>query len=257
MLFYSFSRLNILKISISIILSFIGSWNTSFANEIKSPVAVFIYGTSCAGKSTLASNLLKTLGEGWCLIDRDEVIEDRKRQLLLTNQTEIDEMEARADDYVLEEMAQARIRQQNVIVDTQLHQNILNQIKDYQTLSILVYAPIPLLLERNQKRNTMLNRPEKRQYYAKAYILNTFANLFSLEGKGPTIDRIMPGAIKPEFLSYCDHTETHAFFDHLCRLSRPCAITCREYFDICIHSRSESIETSINQIKLILYPHPH
>lgn len=118
---------------------------------------IFVYGTSCAGKSTLSKSLFNHLGEEWKLIDCDEV-----------------------DDpsYSIKE---ALNDQWNVIVDTQLHAHLREEFQEHETISILVFAPLSVLIERDERRNKHLHRSPLRQKYARAFIYETYEQLYDEE----------------------------------------------------------------------------
>lgn len=229
---------------VALLLNFFVSLNNCFSTEPAQPTAIFIYGSACAGKSTLAACLLSKLGDGWHLIDQDTVFEKSEYQTTLE--------QAKIDEAILKEVNFARIHHLNIIIASTLHQNLLKQLKGYQTLSVLIYTPLPLLIERDKKRDDLLHRTENQRHLARIKILQTFAQLYVLNDQGPAIDHLKPSSFYSTLLAYCEQTDTHAFFDFLCHLNSFCPLSCREYFDLCIHSRSESLDTSIKQIQRII-----
>lgn len=112
-----------------------------------------IFGTSCAGKSTLSKSLHERLGSLWILIDRDTFEDDQ------------------ADEAIFKAVHE----HSHLIIDTQLPY-------PFADISILVYAPIEVLISRDEIRNQRITRSEKRKFYARAYIYSTFADLYSFEG---------------------------------------------------------------------------
>lgn len=217
------------------------------------PQVVFIYGTSCAGKSSLAKRLVHSLGSQWKLMDRDQVIEDRQKIYLQAHshlkkeqlRQALEEIEAQADEAVLQEIRSAMQNGLNVIVDTQLHQNLFNQLSEARSFSVLIYAPLHVLLERDAQRNQHLSRSERRRFYAKAFILETFAQLYSLDvcqKNAKQVDILHPASWDQSILQYCTGAETYAFFERLLGVKESVPLWSRESCDLVINSQDRTIE---------------
>lgn len=214
---------------------------------------LFIYGTSCAGKSSLSKQLIQCLGNQWQLIDRDAVIEEQQASYLQTYshltkeqiRHGLDEIEASADDIVLQKIHESLQNHLSVIVDTQLHQNLLDCLQGFLSYSVLVYAPLLVLLERDEQRSLRLKRSERRKFYAKAFILETFAQLFSLENTHEhtePVDVLSFSECNPDILQYCLHPKTYSLFDYLCHHSDPVLLWSKEPFDLIINSQLQSLQ---------------
>lgn len=238
-------------IQLLLILFIVPGWATPLHKE--QPQVIFIYGTSCAGKSTLSKQLIKSLGNQWKLIDRDKVIEERQKNYLQHHshlskeqlRQAFDQIEAQADEAVLEEIRRATHNALHVIVDTQLHQNLLNQLSEARSFSVLVYAPLHVLLERDHQRNQRLNRSEKRQFYAKAFILETFAQLYSLDicqENAKLVDVLHPADWDESVLQYCVGEEIYAFFERLFCAKESVHLWSRESCDLVVNSQDRTIE---------------
>lgn len=125
--------------------------------------ALFIFGPSCGGKSTLSKALIEQLGPSWVYLDRDLLIEDG-----LSTEEE-------ADEKLDQTIAYLQSNDLNVLVDTQIPwRPPRNGSKKY----VLVYAPLPELIARDLHRTQKLKRSIQRAYYARLYVEETFSKVF-------------------------------------------------------------------------------
>lgn len=117
---------------------------------------LFIFGPSCGGKSTLSQALAEHLG--WIYLDRDLLIEDGLCK------------EEQADQALEEHIALHR----HVVVDAQVPWRAPREDELY----VLVHAPLEVLLERDALRTAYFQRSEKRAYYARKYVEETFVEVW-------------------------------------------------------------------------------
>jgi guanylate kinase len=115
---------------------------------------VFIFGASCSGKSNLSQALHQHFRKDWQCIDRDDLIE----------QSECSEANANATlDAKIQSIGKC------VIIDAQIPWRKKRSGEFY----FLVFPPLKILLERDQKRTINLKRNEQRAAGAKAYVEET------------------------------------------------------------------------------------
>ena len=116
--------------------------------------AIYIFGPSCSGKSTLGQALQQRLGAQWTYLDRDQLIESGLC------------MDSEANK-AIEERIQAI--KNGVIVDAQIPW----REKKKEEVYCLLLPPLEVLLERDSLRTDRLERPEQRAFYAKKYVIET------------------------------------------------------------------------------------
>lgn len=126
---------------------------------------IFLFGPSCSGKSTLGKALQNTLGCEWTYVDRDDLIE----QHACTDATA---------DKTLEERIESI--KNKIIIDAQIPWRERRKGEFY----FLVLPPLEVLLKRDAERTTRLQRPTKKAYYARQYVLETYKILNSMDRKG-------------------------------------------------------------------------
>lgn len=214
----------------------------SHAHSEENHSVIFVYGTSCAGKSTLAKNLAKTLGDSWQYIDRDEVIEEHADM-------PAQEIELRADDYVLEKAVTLLQNGSSVVIDTQLHSHMLDKLPGFKTFSVLVYAPLSCLMKRDTLRQTIICRSEQRQFYARAYILTTFSQLFALSTDNEEyVDLVHAQDIPEDLLTFCTEEETYTLIHTICSHPTSLCLVSKEPYDVLVRSNIQSIEESVQRV---------
>ncbi len=118
-----------------------------------------LMGPSCAGKSTLSKCVHSQLAEknnNWVVIDLDEVEESIERLI------------AAANEYLQKNI--------NVIIDTNTYENEMEEkFKGAATITkIIVTAPLEVLLQRDEKRTQILKRDEKKAFWARHFVIESF-----------------------------------------------------------------------------------
>lgn len=127
---------------------------------------IVLFGTSCAGKSTLGKKLQNNLGAQWQFIDRDDLIEQR---IDTCDKSDEEELNFLADE------VNKRLCMSNIIIDTNLYaDNFVKKLFATNVFRVLVYAPLKLLLERDEQRTQVLQRSAEQVCYAKQFVLNTY-----------------------------------------------------------------------------------
>ncbi len=127
---------------------------------ISTTSAIFVFGASCSGKSSLCEMLMNRLGREWTYIDRDAIV----------------------DEGVPEEKANQEIEGRigkvgKFIVDAQIPWREKGKGERY----FLVHPPLKELLKRDEKRTERLGRDELRASYARSYVFSTYQKLSGLD----------------------------------------------------------------------------
>lgn len=130
---------------------------------------VVLYGTSCAGKSTLADELEITLPGNFKTIRRTEI----SRRLHLTDSG------TQNLEPAITEIEQKLNNGENLIFDICLYKlEQLNQFDHMKPIYVLVYAPIPDLSSREMQRSKKLQYSIFTQERQRESILNEFYGLY-------------------------------------------------------------------------------
>lgn len=124
---------------------------------------IFIFGSSCSGKSTLATALSERLGGEWAYLDRDDLVQK---------------------EGIKEEVADSEIDRQlalrtHVIVDAQIPWRERKEGELY----FLIFAPLECLLKRNALRTERLERKPNRAKWAKDYVVQTHKKLAEMDAR--------------------------------------------------------------------------
>lgn len=129
--------------------------------------ALIIMGASCSGKSTLARKLLERFDKNWRLVELDTIEESLKCK-----------ESACTDDVLIETLVHAsnEVVQngENVLIDTNVYNGKLHHIRSHSQKFILIHCPLKVLLERNKRRDTVLQRDPQRSTRATQYVVETF-----------------------------------------------------------------------------------
>lgn len=123
---------------------------------------IYLFGPSCSGKSTLGIALHENLGSQWTYIDRDDLVE----RDLCTDSTA---------NTLLDQKVQ--LIRNRVIIDAQIPWREKREGERY----FLILPPLQTLLERDANRALLLKRQEKRAYYAREYVKETYQTLSQIE----------------------------------------------------------------------------
>jgi adenylylsulfate kinase-like enzyme len=118
-----------------------------------------LMGPSCAGKSTLSKYICKQLNaekKECVVVDFDEMEESVERLI------------AAANEYLQKNI--------NVIIDTNTYRDEMEEkFKGAATITkIIVTAPLEVLLQRDEKRTQVLKRDEKKAFYARHFVIESF-----------------------------------------------------------------------------------
>lgn len=116
---------------------------------------IFLFGPSCAGKSTLGIALQNDLGNDWTYIDRDDL------------------PESEADETLEKRIESVK----NLIIDAQIPWREKKMGEFY----FVVLPPLDILLQRDAERSEELHRSAKRAHYAREYVLETYNTLSAMK----------------------------------------------------------------------------
>ena len=143
-----------------------------------------------------------------------------------------------------------------MIVDTQSFQPLLYAFTEYHPLTVLIYATLPVLIERDILRQQNRQRSEQRQKYARAFVLDTFVQLvtFSKSSHLNPLDIIHPSHIDPSFINYPIHDNTHSFFHKIISSQKSMGIYPNYQYDVIIRSDNETIKESTLKIASLVHP---
>lgn len=130
---------------------------------------VIIVGASCSVKSTLCKQLLRHVNDNWKLVELD-AYEDA------CTEAKIDYTDDDLINAVVTETNLQISTGYNVIIDTNIYDERFTGIESEFKKTILIYCPLNILLERNKRRDLILQREPKRARRAKRYVEKTFHN---------------------------------------------------------------------------------
>ncbi|QVL56905.1 MAG: hypothetical protein KFB93_05835 [Simkaniaceae bacterium] len=122
---------------------------------------IFIFGPSCAGKSTLALALKEKLGQEWIYLDKDSLVEE----------------EGFDERFVQEEIDKRISSLTHVIVDNQVPWRKKREGEFF----FRILPPLETLLKRDEKRTKKIQRTEVRSKWARHYVINTHKELSELD----------------------------------------------------------------------------
>ncbi|MFI5334985.1 MAG: hypothetical protein ACHQT8_07510 [Chlamydiales bacterium] len=126
---------------------------------------VFLFGPSCAGKSTLGKALQESLGSQWHYIDRDDLVE----QGVCPEKQANDELEARICGL-----------SRKIIIDAQIPWRKKREEERY----FLILPPLAILLERDALRTQELERNRQVALVAREYVKETHEVLSKIDKEG-------------------------------------------------------------------------
>jgi len=208
-----------------------------YAEHLKpTPEVILLYGTSCSGKSTLANKLQQSLKQSWSILDWDNYAEEFGDDL--------------ASESLINDLMQYLINNKRIIIDAQPCLELENTLINYNIKTVLVYAPLKTLISRDDARNTLLKRPEKRRKYARAYIYETFFQLYERNSTNVFVDEVNPADVQPDLLIHYPLNEaTYNFFQQIVQSSSVVLIyTTREY-DLIINTELLDVNSAVEQIR--------
>ncbi|PJD93450.1 MAG: hypothetical protein CK425_12730 [Parachlamydia sp.] len=206
-------------------------------DEERSTRLVLICGASCAGKSTLSKALAKNLGDSWIVLDRDEWAENENS-------------EEKVDQLLIENILQSVDKGLKVIVDTQSFHPLSHALAELQPFTIFLYTPLPKLIERDQLRQQYRQRSERRQRYARAFVLDTYVQLltFEHEGNEHPLDCINPLDIEPDFAIFPIHEKTHQFLTQIMQAKEPLCVYPAAFYHKIIKGSSQPLNEAVHEI---------
>lgn len=176
---------------------------------------ILIYGPSCSGKSTYAHEL------------------ENQTQFKRLDWDDYADLvgEAHASKALTEEINALRREGYNLIIDSQ---PCFDYVGDNVT-KILIYTPLQNLIERDEKRNLRLNREEKRRFYARSYIYNTFFQLFSVKEGCQFVDQIDLSNIEDDISKYSLEMESLEALKEIVP-NKPLKLYTKHYYDSIIRN---------------------
>lgn len=190
------------------------------------PNIFLIYGSSCAGKSTLAKELQRNLGPEWCYLDWD----DYENQVGNEYATEA----------LLDTIKEELVSGKHLIVDTQPCINWNDALSHYHVATILVYAPLTTLIARDKTRQAILKRPEQRRRYARAYIYETYHLLYGFDYLYDRVDQISSSDLECDIFKYPLKNKTRKFFEKIAQTLEAIPIYTKIPFDLILRTDNEN-----------------
>lgn len=199
------------------------------------PKVIVLYGTSCAGKSTLANKLQESLEDSWQVLDWDDYAEKFGDDL--------------ASEWLINDLTHYLINDGSIIIDAQPCFELENTLKNYNVKTVLVYAPLKTLISRDEARTILLKRPEKRRQYARAYIYETFFQLYGNDSSNIFIDEINPTDVQPDLIHYPLSEITYDFFQKIIQNTYAVPIYTKRKYDLIIYTELIDADSAVKQIQ--------
>ncbi len=180
----------------------------------KEGTLIVLYGTQCAGKSTLSKQLIQTLPGNIEVVKRTPIVVEYRKDFIEQvtgvrpkTRNEVKEMgknlprkyrkmgigkfKRKALPPTIEIIREKISRGKTVIFDVCLYRsNELNLLKDLNTVYVLVYSPIHDLSIRQQERTIRTKRNKIHQQHCRKYILNGFSKLYEPTSKSKAFDYV-------------------------------------------------------------------
>lgn len=211
------------------------------------PEIILLYGTSCAGKSTIANQLQQKLNfetvdmelNCWEILDWDVYANEFGDDL--------------ASGILLDDLMQCLMNGKRIIVDAQPCVEFECTLKNYTFKKVLVYAPLETLISRDNARNNLLKRSEKRQQYARAYIYETFFQLYGIEATNIRVAEIDPSDVQSDFIEYPLNEATYDFFQNIVERNIKVSIYTKQKYDLVVNTELLDIHLAVSQIYSILF----
>jgi chloramphenicol 3-O-phosphotransferase len=200
-----------------------------------SPEVILLYGTSCAGKSTLAHTLQQELKHSWEILDWDDYAEEFGDDL--------------ASELLTNDLMQLLINDKHIIIDAQTCLELENTLLNYDVKTVLVYAPLKTLISRDDARNALSKRPERRRRYARAYIYETFFQLYGIDSTHDFVDKIDPTDVQPDLIQYPLKEKTYDFFQKIVQSSVVVPIYAKRKYDLIINTERSNLNSSVREIQ--------
>lgn len=219
----------------SLLLIHIFSYRVYAEIPTTAPQVILLFGTSCAGKSTIGRELQRNLGSCWQILDWDDYANEFG--------------DDNATEFLLSAIIQELVNGRCLIVDTQPCVEFKDALAYYNVVSVLAYASLNTLIARDEVRQFFLKRPEKRRLYARAYIYETFFQLYGCDPNNDPIDEMVSYHVEPNFLCYPLHDATSNFFLQIAQSSSPISIYTRKSFDLIIKTDQLDIRSAVSMIR--------
>jgi len=213
------------------------SQQISAESQEAAPQVILLYGTSCAGKSTIATHLQKSLGSSWKILDWDDYANEHG--------------DDRATEILLDDLMQDLLNGYCLIIDTQPCVDISDTLSNYRVISVLIYASLNTLIARDELRQTTLKRSEKRRRYARAYIFETFFQLYGCNSNDDPVDEIYPDDVPTDLWYYPLNEATSDFFQQIAQNNSPVSIYAKVRYDLIINTDQTNIDCAINTIQKV------
>lgn len=248
---------------------------------------ILLYGTSCAGKSTLAEELRKKLPNNFFIVKKAPLVNEKIKRNLEQftgkrpeNKEEIFESiiqlpKVKAD--YLKEQARIGLKETfiamkplidqgaNIIFDIcTTDSSIMDFFEGYDYLTVLVYAPLNVLLERLCHRVKNRKISEASMNRKKCLIINSYCDLYdiSLNNNTAHIDTLSLDDIPEKYLinngtslnSSLENSVTKLCDKFHLKNNRVVNIIPVKEPDILIKSDEEDISKSYEKLRRLLYP---
>lgn len=136
-----------------------------------------------------------------------------------------------------------------VIADVQPCINWKDALSQYNTATILIYAPLAILRERDEERQAILRRPEQRRRYARAYVYETFFLLYGFDRTGDYIDHISASDLEYAIFTFPLQAHAKECLNRISLSDEPLPLYAKIHFDLLVRS---DIENLLDNAALIL-----
>lgn len=195
------------------LLFFVCSLLTSLPLYASEGQLIILFGTACAGKTTLAKELKNLDPENVKLIKRTPIAERLRRdhiervtgkrpqthqelrseeRLLKNNGQKLPDFKRKALPETIQQIREEIAKGKTVIFDVCLYKpELLSYFDPFLPLYVLVYAPIRDLCKRERERTEKRKRDHIQQVSNRKYILSGFNQLYTLAEESESIDRVL------------------------------------------------------------------
>jgi predicted kinase len=173
-----------------------------FASEGK---LIVLYGTACAGKSTLAKALEEALPGHFQPVKRTKIAHRLKKEHRICDNSSHMDFKEMALPLMIREIEARLANGENLIFDVCLYKaEQLDKLSHLNPVYILVYAPIRDLSLREQQRSRSRGRSLMQQESTRKYILSGFTKLYQPAVNRQAIDTLS----KEEVMIYIHATRS-------------------------------------------------
>lgn len=112
-----------------------------------------------------------------------------------------------------------------------------------------------MLIERDKQRTQRLKRPEKRQYWARYYLFETFAGLYNLEKvkREGSVDTVCLHSLKEEIFPFLKIAAIDEFFGPYLQDEHLFYLYPKQLSDLIIRSHLQTVAESVQSVARLFH----